>query len=167
MVGRFTVLVIKIIELELIEHSSCLNPHISMLFIIWKSYDKMRFYFLIAAECLISFVSRTVLLFFSAERKQLIFGKPCTTGTLRPRQTQTWRGRFPGPVSDPQAQFFNDDLISNEATLYFNPVLLKSTESPNWGTELDYSWRPPRFDHFLLNSKQTVIAGHLQKAFLS
>lgn len=80
MVGRFIVLVIMIIELELIEHSSCLNPHISMLLIIWKSYDKMRFYFLIAAECLIGFVSRPGLSFFSADSKQLIFGTPCTFG---------------------------------------------------------------------------------------
>lgn len=40
MVERFIVLAIMIIELELIEHLSCLNLHISMLFIIRKSYEK-------------------------------------------------------------------------------------------------------------------------------
>lgn len=44
----------------------------------------MQFYFLIAAERLISFASRPVLLFFSSASKQLIFEYPAPWGPSDP-----------------------------------------------------------------------------------
>lgn len=153
-VGRFIVLVIMIIELELIEHSSCLNLHISKLLIIWKSYDKMQFYFLIAAECLISFVSRPVPLFFSADSKQFIFGiawnspqTPANTGMLRHdgEGSLTHNHNF---LWCCDKQLSKDHFISIQS--YWN---LQNYQTGG----LECSWRPPRFSiPFFIPNKQSL-----------
>lgn len=117
------------------------SPHFHAFHYVKIIWQNAIICFNFAAEWFISFTSRAVLLSFSAESKQFLFGTQRTMCTSRPgedRQVNTWSAAFPGPAAHPQhncCAAIYDALISDWA----KEIVFQSNHTETNGTiKVDY-----------------------------